>query len=113
MSVGREMDGVAHAERTVVVDQWRHDATVGSAVAAGLTEVDVAGLVGEVGDDQDVVLPRLGIAGNDAVLRRSQVCSHSFHSLGFHQCGVRMRWLTFCANRRAQTSSTTPSVALH
>ncbi len=52
------MDGFTHAIRTAAVDQRRQDAAVGGA-GADILKRDVAWVVGVVGNQQDVVLPRL------------------------------------------------------
>ena len=53
-----QVDGLANAIRAVVVHQGSQNATVGAA-CANVLEVDVAGGVGKVGDEQDVILSGL------------------------------------------------------
>ena len=50
------------------IDSRNNDRAVGAAATANLAEVDVAGLVRVVGDDEDVVLASLSASRNHAVL---------------------------------------------
>ena len=73
------MDVLANADRTVILNQRRHDAAIGSASAGSLAEVDIAGLVGEVGDDQNVILSRLGGGGYLTVFSRRHTITARYH----------------------------------
>ena len=63
------MYGFAHAERSIVIHQRWKDGAVGGTRATSLAEVDVARMVGIVGDHHDVIITRLGRGGNVTGLR--------------------------------------------
>lgn len=112
----REVYGLTHAVRAVVVDQRRQDAAVGGA-GANVREVDVAGLVGIVGDEQDVVITVLGVvdvavlggvgaiatvrhgaarqlvAGRVDVVERSPAVEVDIHGRGAVHVDVQVAWL--------------------
>ena len=65
MPVGSQMDSVTSAKWPVVVNQRWHDAAISGACAACFAEIDVAGLVGKVGDDQDKIVASLSSCWDD------------------------------------------------
>ena len=89
LSLGGQVYGLANAVGTVIVDQWGQDAAVGGAVAAYLAEADVAGLVRVVGDHKDIVLTRLRIGGNHAVLGGLCGVAATDHFVGGQAVGTR------------------------
>lgn len=55
---GGQLYGLTHTDRTVVVAGRRKNGTIGSTGTPGLRKDNVAGLVREIGDDEDVILTR-------------------------------------------------------
>ena len=70
LPIGRQMDDVANAVGAVVVDQWRHDTTVGFAIACIFLECDVAATSIVISDEKDIILSYLSVNNMRILIRK-------------------------------------------
>ena len=89
LSVGGQHDGFTHAIRAAVVDQRGQNAAVSGASTGHLAEIDVAGGVGEVGDNEDEIVSRLSGSRDQAVLIRIGGITATDHFVGRQAIGAR------------------------